>query len=87
MKGKAGDIRPIVKTFSSIINNMTTLNHLIKLEVFTGGLEFALESLKPGLLCMDLRVASLACKAFTGILKELTDRKYLEIAWKFFSKP
>ena len=85
-KGKAGDIRPIVRTFTNIVSNMTTLNHLIKLEVLTGGLRFALECMKPGILCLDLRVASLACKAVAGVVKELTDKRDLELAWKFFCK-
>ena len=85
-KGMGGDHRPIIAFFKSILEQMLVLQHLIKIEEEKGSVDFVLEGLKPGLLSKDLRVASLTCSCFTGVLKDINERGSADKAWAFFKK-
>ena len=85
-KGKNNDQKVIVRFYTHILSNITTLQHLIKIEDDDVGLTFSLEALKSGFMSKDLRVATLTCQVFAKLLKDLADRNHLESAWNFFKK-
>lgn len=85
-KGVQDDTKPVISFFKQAISNSTVLNHLVKIEQDKGGVDFALEALKPGLLSKDLRVASLACTAISGVMKNLVERGAGSFSWAFFTK-
>ena len=86
-KGKNGDHKPIVRMFGSILDNFSTLAHLLRAEYNNDGVAHVLEWLKPGLMAKDLRVASLACKSVCKIV-ELVDIEQgpMEQVWEAFTK-